>query len=98
MSQNSPRRTAQQTTMPLNERPMWGQLVEAATQGTEINENSHARSGTTVTMTPCVEAAPLPDQQQNGGVNMSARAVTVPTVIASRTPTSVSREAATQVK
>ena len=81
--------------MPLNERPMWGQLVEAATQGTEIKETAHARSGTTVTMTPCVDAAPLPDQQQNGGVNMSARAVTVPTVIANRTPTSVSREAAT---
>jgi hypothetical protein len=38
---------------------MRGQLAEAATQGTEINETAHARSGTTVTMTPCVDAAIL---------------------------------------
>jgi len=40
----------------------------------------------------------LPDQQQNDGVNISAKAATVPTVIANRTPTTASQEADTQVK
>jgi hypothetical protein len=97
MSKHSQRRIAQQTTMHLNERPMWGQLVEAAPQATDIKETAHARSGTTATITGCGLNS-LPDQQQSDGVNMSARAVTVPTAIANRTPTSASREAGTQVK
>jgi len=40
------------TPMALNERPVWGQLVEAATQGTEINETAHAMSAMTGTTTP----------------------------------------------
>ena len=98
MSQDCPHGTAQKTTMPLNERSMWGQLVRAASHGTEIKETAHIRSAMTDTITPCVGTAPLSDQQQNDGVSMSATAVTVPTAIANRTPTTTSREADTQMK
>ena len=60
ISQDCPRRTSQQTTMPLIERPMCGLLVEAATHGTEIKETAHARSGTTDNMTPGMDATPSP--------------------------------------
>lgn len=66
--------------------------------GTEIKETAHARSAMTDTIIPYVDAAPLSDQQQSDGVNMSATAVTFPTTFANRTPTTASREAVTQVK
>jgi hypothetical protein len=100
MSQDNRHRTAQKTTMPLNERPMWGQRVEATLQGKEIKETAHARSAMTDTIRPYVDTVLLSDQQQSDDVNthMSATAVTVLTANANRTPTSASREADTQVK
>jgi len=50
--------------MPLNERLIWGQLVEAATQGTEINETTHVMSAMTDTITPYVDVTSSPTSRR----------------------------------
>jgi hypothetical protein len=52
-----------------------GHLVEAASQGTEIKETAHSRPDMADTITPCVDATTLSDQQQSDFVNMAATAV-----------------------
>lgn len=52
------------TAMPLNERLIWGQLVEAATQGTEINETTHVMSAMTDTITPYVDVTSSPTSRR----------------------------------
>jgi hypothetical protein len=84
--------------MRLIERSTWAQLTETTIQGKDKNEIAHEGSGRTDTKTTCVDADPLSDQQQSGGVRISATHVMIPTAIANRKPTSASRETDTHVK